>query len=106
MYERRPVVALRDYLATFVAAHLSLAEDSSREEMHQRVCAMVDELKAAGWPPERVIVAVKQVADDAGLRPSRGVLSAKNALTEQDTAVVYMVRWCIEQYYGVDIPPA
>jgi hypothetical protein len=105
MYERPPVIALRDYLAA-IATHPSLTEHGLTEELHQRVRAMVDELRVAGWPPERVIVAVKQVAEDAGLRPSRGVLSATVPLNAQDAALVKMVRWCIEQYYDVDSPPA
>jgi hypothetical protein len=69
------------------------------------VCAVVDELKNAGWTPERVIVGVKQIAEDAGLRPTRSILSATAPLTERDVAIVHMVRWCVEQYYGVAIPP-
>jgi hypothetical protein len=70
---------LRDYLAA-IAMHPSLAEEAQTEELHHRVCSMVDELKAAGWLPERVIVAVKQVVEDVGLHPSRSVLSATNPL--------------------------
>ena len=106
MYDRPPIVALRDYLAAAVAAHPAIAEEAYRQELHQRVCAVVDELKAADWPPERVIVAVKRVAEDVGLRPTRSILSASDPLSEQDVAIVHMVRWCIEQYYGVDNPPA
>jgi hypothetical protein len=43
---------------------------AARRELRERVCAMVDEFKPGGWPPERVLV-VKQVADDVGLRPCR-----------------------------------
>jgi hypothetical protein len=45
---------------------------------------------------------VKTVADDAGLRPSRYILSASAPLTAPDAAIVHMVRWCIELYYDVD----
>jgi hypothetical protein len=104
MYERPPVVALRDYLAA-IASHPSLGEEAQTEELHKRVCSVVDELKAAGWPPERVIVAVKQVAEGVGMHPSRSVLSATSPLGAKDATLVKMVRWCIEEYYGVDIPP-
>src|SRR4051795_1252727 len=103
MYDRPPVAALREYLAGVVAAHPALPAEAQSQELRQHVCAVVDELKAADWPPERVIIAVKQVADDVGLRSSRSVLSASAPLTEQDVAIVHMVRWCIEQYYGVSI---
>lgn len=105
MYERPPVVALRDYLAGVVAAHPSLAEESHREELHRGVCDVVDELKGADWPPERIIIAVKQIADDAGMHPTRSILSATSPLTQQDLAIVSMVRWCIERYYGATFPP-
>jgi hypothetical protein len=99
MYSRPPVVALRDYLAAVVAAHPVIAINNDNQELRARVCAVVDELKAADWPPERVIVAVKQVADDAGLHSSRRLLSATDPLTERDAALVHMVRWSIEHYY-------
>jgi hypothetical protein len=106
MYERAPVVALRNYLTAVVEAHPVFVLDGWTEEMRQRVWAVVDELSAEGWPPERVIVAVKKVAEDVGLRPSRQVMSATKDLTQQDAAVVHMVRWCIERYYGIDGPPS
>jgi len=104
MYDRPPVVALREHLAAVVAAHPVRTDEALTQALQESVCAVVDELKDAGWPPERVIVAVKQVADDAGLHSSRNVLSASAPLTERDVALVHMVRWCIERYYGVDGP--
>ncbi len=104
MYDRPAVVALREHLAAAVAAYPALTDEAHMKAFQERVCAVVDELKGAGWPPERVIVAVKQVANDAGLHSSRSVLSASAPLTERDVALVHMVRWCIERYYGVDGP--
>ena len=104
MYDVPAVVALRDYLGVFVATHPLMAKSAYQEELRQRVRAVVDELKAADWPPERVIVAVKQVANDAGLSPTRHILSATAVLTESDAAIVHMVRWCIERYYDIETP--
>ena len=106
MYDRPPVADLRDTLTALVAEHPTVADATHQQRLRQQVCAMVDELKSGGWPPERVIVAVKQVADDAGLHPSRGVLSTLSPLTDRDAMLVNMVRWCIEQYYGVETPAA
>ena len=103
MYDRPTVVALREHLAAVVQAHPSLADEHNVEAIRARVGGVVDDLKAAGWPPERVIIAVKQIAADAGLSPSRSVLSATLPLNEYDAAIVNMVRWCIEQYYGVSV---
>jgi hypothetical protein len=61
---------------------------------------MVDDLKAEGWPPERVIIAVKRVAEEAGIRTTHGVLSTTAPLTQQDMATVNAVRWCIQRYYS------
>jgi hypothetical protein len=70
--------------------------------LHSEVCAVVDELKAAGWPPERVIVAVKRIADEAGIRPTKAVLVRTAELANDDAMLVQMVSWCIERYYRRD----
>lgn len=94
MHDSPAVVALR--------ASIARGERSDTRSLHDEVCAVVDELKAAGWPPERVLVAVKQIADEAGLRPSAAVLSASRPLTDRDTKLVQIVQWCIERYYVRD----
>jgi len=91
MYDIPAVVTLRDDLSR------GAAPDS--RALYDEVCAVVDHLKAAGWSPERVIVAVKRIADDAGLRPSRAVLAAQGALSPSDALLVRMVEWCIQRYY-------
>jgi hypothetical protein len=102
MYDRPPVVALRDSLRMAAAAERAPLDADRQRDLCQRVYDVVDELKGAGWPPERVIVAVKQLAAEAGLEPTRGVLAA-STLNEQDAVVVALVRWCVERYYGVQI---
>jgi len=102
MYTRPAVVALRDYLGVLVTTHPHLLA-RHQAELRFHVRGVVDELKAVGWPPERVIVAIKQIADDAGLHPSRHLLSATGPLSEPDAAIVHMVRWCIEYYYSADV---
>lgn len=103
MYDRPPVVALRQSLSAVAAAHPTTITGGRLLELQEHVCAVVDDFKEAGWLPERVIVAVKQIAQDSGLSTSRGVLSAAAPLTESDAVVVAMVGWCIERYYGA--PP-
>ena len=70
--------------------------------LQEKVCAVVDELKAAGWPPERVIVAIKRIAEDGGLRPTKMVLSKSAPLIDGDALIVDMVQWSIERYYRRD----
>jgi hypothetical protein len=94
VYDIPAVVALRDDIARRTRP--------STEALREDVCAVVDVLKGAGWPPERVIVAVKRIADDAGLRPTKYVLSRSAALSDGDDLLVQMVQWCIERYYRRD----
>jgi hypothetical protein len=95
MQDTPAVVALRDDIARGLRPSLHSA-------LYEKVCAVVDELKAAGWPPERVIVAVKRIADEAGVRPSKNVLSRGADITDDDALIVQMVKWCIERYYRRD----
>ena len=60
-------------------------------------------LKAIHWDDERVVVAVLQVAREAGMTPSPAVVSAAR-LAGTDKLLVDMVRWAIEEYdEGVDL---
>jgi hypothetical protein len=93
------VLALRDTLAraatTLSTSHYLTADKALRDE----VCAVVDELKALGWPPERTIIAIKGIADDAGLAPSRSVMLRDKDLSPRDALLAKVVRWTIECYY-------
>ena len=99
MLSRPSVLALQDSLRTIAISQPAVLTDACRAALKDRVCAVVDELKAEGLPPERVIVAVKQMAQEAGLSPSRGVLTVA-PLAGRDALVVGMISWCIERYYG------
>ena len=99
MYERPSVVALRDSLVIVARTRPGAAPTVGQDTLRAQLGAAVDELKAAGWLPERVIIAVKQIAEDAGLRPSRALLHHGAALTERDITIMAMIRWCIEHYY-------
>jgi hypothetical protein len=56
--------------------------------LQKMVCGVVDELKPTGMPPERVLLAIKEIAQQAGVAP------AGNRLVEQ------MVKWCLERYFA------
>jgi hypothetical protein len=72
---------------------------SVEREIQRQVFEYADELKGLGLPPERVIVAVKRVANEAGLHSSRVIPSPRH-LEGKDKLLVDMVGWCIERYYG------
>lgn len=76
-----------------------LPERSEREVYHL-VCAYVEELKALGFPPERVIIAVKRAANEAGVFSTPRLIEPRAQLDGNDKLLVDMVRWSIEQYYG------
>src|SRR5690349_20003466 len=98
MYSRPQVAALRDRLLAVARAPAVAAERPA--ELRESVYAVVDDLKTAGWPPERVVVAMKQIAEDAGLSPSQKLITFPgDHITERDAIVVDMVRWSIERYY-------
>ena len=69
-------------------------------EIQRHVCEYADELKRVGQPPERVIMAVKYTANEAGIRATRAQLINPRDLDGMDKLLVDMVGWCIERYYG------
>jgi hypothetical protein len=71
-----------------MASRASLLEPSESEVLEARVCAVVDEMKAAGQPPERIILAIKRVGQEAGLGGFDDRLAQR------------LIRWCLERYYG------
>ncbi len=68
-------------------------------ELRIRVCRYADELQASGEPPERVIVAVKQVAEEAGFEGSRPSAHSTDSRNEREKLVADLVTWCIDGYY-------
>lgn len=93
------VLALRESLfraSTTLTTSLYKTDD---KELREEVCDVVDELKAAGWPPERSIIAIKEIAQEAGLTQSQRVLARDRDLTPRDALLAKVVRWTIECYY-------
>jgi hypothetical protein len=71
----------------------------NRESLRVQVFDYVDALKAAGRPPEQVIVAVKKLAFDAGHQTTSHIVYSEK-LIGPDALIVELVGWCIERYYG------
>lgn len=88
---------LRESLAR---ALVTSPEQASDKKLRDEIYAVVDEMKAAGWPPERTIIAVKQIATEAGLMESRALLSlSSKQLDVRDALMAKVIRWTIECYY-------
>jgi hypothetical protein len=100
MISRPEIVALREAYSAYASAP---RDDAAADDIRPLVCRVVDVMKADGWPPERVIVAVKAIAREAGLVPSSGLMLAHAELDESDSLLTSSVRWCIEQYYDARI---
>ena len=71
--------------------------------LRERVCVAVCELKAVGWPIERIIVRLKEVASDVGFRPPSKRLAAIE-LDQREAIWDAMVKQCIEEYYDPKPP--
>lgn len=74
-----------------------------REPLRAKVCEYVDALKAAGRPPEHVILAVKKLAFDAGYQTTSHIVYSEKVYGP-DALIVELVGWCIERYYGTRAP--
>src|SRR4051812_32061149 len=60
-----------------------------REALRLRVCTAVDELKAMGWPIERIIIRLKELAREIGF-------ARYSDSGRRDSLIDDTVKWCIE----------
>lgn len=89
----------RQILAAIRAAREARA---ATPELRDAVCDHVQELKHRGYPPERVLIAVKDLLAEAGVRKT-GPLADRGSPTLGPTDIVErVVGWCIDEYF----PPA
>jgi hypothetical protein len=92
------VLALRDSLAR-ASTTLGTSSPIGDKELRDEVCDVVEELKRLEWPPERAIIAIKEIAEEAGLTQSPRVLLKNRELEARDALLAKIVRWTIECYY-------
>jgi hypothetical protein len=106
MYDLPSVLALRTEL-TEVATLRNLRVDLDRQAiLRGRLHSAVDDLRAAGWTPERVIVAIKQIAADAGVHPSRRLYIVTESVHDKDVLLIDMIGWTIQRYFDTGLSPA
>jgi hypothetical protein len=96
MNSQPEIVALRESYASFAKA--KTRDRASARQIQPLVCDAVDAMKADGWPPERVIVAIKALAREVGLVPEP-ILPVVQETTPGDSLLADSVKWCIEHYY-------
>jgi hypothetical protein len=71
-------------------------------DLRDAVCDHVRELKRRGYPPERVLIAVKALLAE-GVRKTGPLAHRGSATLGPETEIVErVVAWCIEEYF----PPA
>ena len=104
MYELPSVVALRTELTEVASSHTTCVDPARQAILCGRVHTAVDDLRAAGWTPERVIVAMKQIAADAGLHPSRRLYVVTESVHDKDVLLIDMIGWTIRRYFDKDLP--
>lgn len=99
MYPQPAGLAVRDTLGA-MADYQGRLPQADAALLQNRICAAVDELKAMGWPVERILVRLKEVAAEVGFQPSRSrVLSAVEA-ERRKVIWAAAITQCIEYYYA------
>ena len=88
--------ALRTSLSAVLRDPMLASRDAG---LRQHVCAFVDQAKAKGWPPERVLVEVKTIAREVGFEVRSAMGNADSPET-RDEVLTKVVGWCIEHYYA------
>ena len=83
------VLALTRAFAAVPTHSVPLTEDE-RSDLQGKVCALTDEMKQTGAPPERVIIKIRTLARAAGLD------GFANALVGD------AVRWSLERYFPAE----
>src|ERR1041385_6537135 len=69
-------------------------------DVHQQVCDYVDALKLVGMPPERVLLAVKSLANQAAIYATPHLVAPRDRLVGKDKLLVDLVSWTIERYFA------
>jgi hypothetical protein len=82
---------------TTLASNPSAFSDADAQLLRRRIWAAVDELKSMGWPIERVVVRMKELAGEVGVRFGYNASEAN-----RHPALGQAVSWCIERYYATN----
>lgn len=69
------------------------------EELEAAARELVGELRAANEPPEQMLVRIKEILAESGLRPSYATDSA-HPVGRDDAVYRDVIMWSIQAYYG------
>jgi len=71
-------------------------------ELRDAVFAHVRELKKRGYPPERVLISLKELIARAGIKKIGPLADRGSSTVSTETRVVdQVIAWCIDDYYFV-----
>jgi hypothetical protein len=77
-------------------------DDDVRREIRRCVDEYVDSMRAQNCPPERVLIGLKRIAEESGIRSKALPLPASRG--SRTDLVMDMVAWSIERYYAPTKP--
>jgi len=95
---------MRDITATQAIARMRRAVadaargQSCREELQSAARALVEELRAANEPPEQMLLHIKEILAEAGLRPTYASDSAR-PVSRDEALYRDVIMWSIRHYY-------
>jgi hypothetical protein len=72
-------------------------DDDARRDVRRYVDEYVDSMRAQNCPPERVLVGLKRIAEESGIRSK--ALPLPEGRGSRTDLVMDMVAWSIERYY-------
>ena len=82
------------------AIQMASRDGTSPAELKDAARELVAELKNASEPPEQMLLQIKQLLADAGLRPNYTVPSEPNTQTGRDAGIYRdVIAWSIRHYY-------
>ena len=103
MYEQPRGVAVRTSLA-FLASKTGAITEGDVAPLEERLARAVADLKALGWPVERILIRLKQVASEVGFWPPRDSASTLSNIDRRQAIWDALVKECIERYYSRETP--
>ena len=82
------------------------ASTTSGEELDAAAKALVTELRLANHPPEQVLVQIKQILAEAGLKPSHGPADSTHVVGRQVMLYRTVIESSIRHYFAAGDGPA
>jgi hypothetical protein len=92
--------ALRHALHQLAIERWTQLDECQRDTLQRLVCETVDECKANSWPPEKVVIRLRQIAHDAGFRPALEVMGVPSTIFAREHLLTEIVRWSMDHYFN------